>query len=234
LHAHAPMRRDILLAITINAVSCSSQPAAPSCNDVYGRGSTTLNTVFVSCRTVGSRLQCQAEASIQGLYVYCPRSEDVTLSAVWTAGDSAVVKLVAPGEFESVSVGDTFVHAIWERFDSDNWARTPISVFPGTSPMRTREIAGVVTAAGQTAPIAGAVVQILDGLVAGRTSTTGVPPPLLPGYLGPFERDGYRLMGVPPGRYRLRVTKDGYTPQEADATVTEVAGDRINFALSSR
>jgi hypothetical protein len=82
--------------------------------------------------------------------------------------------------------------------------------------------------------MAGAVVQILDGLVAGRTSTTGVPPPLLPGYLGPFETDGYRLLSVPPGRYRLRVTKDGYTPQEADATVTEVAGDRINFTLSPR
>jgi hypothetical protein len=201
---------------------------------MYGRGDTTLNTVIVNCSTVGSRLKCHAEASIKGLYVYCPRSEDVTLSAVWTAGDSAVVRLAGPGEFESVGVGDTAVHATWGTFDSDNWARTPVSVFAATPPIRTWEIAGVVTGAGQTVPMAGAVVQIVDGLVAGRTSTTGVPPPLLPGYLGPFNRNGYRLIGVPPGRYRLRVTKEGYTPQEADATVTEVGGSGIDFALSAQ
>jgi hypothetical protein len=228
------MRRSTLFtyAVLINMVSCSS-PAAPSCKDALGRGDTALDTVTIRCSTVGSRLQCQAVASILGLYVYCPRSEDVTASAVWTAGDSAIVRLVAPGEFEAAGVGDTFVQATSQNIGR---ASNPVSVFPGTPPLPTGEIAGLVSEAGKTpiVPIAGAVVQILDGLVAGRTATTGVPPPLLPGYLGPFDIQGYRLLGLPPGTYRLRVTKDGYTTQESNATLTGVGGPRVNFELSPR
>ena len=103
-----------------------------------------------------------------------------------------------------------------------------MSVFVGTPPLPTYEIAGGVYLKGQvSAPgspavaINGAVVQILDGLVAGRTAISGVPPALLPGYVGPFGGPGYyRLLGVPPGRYRLRITKDGYITQEQDVSVT--------------
>jgi hypothetical protein len=56
------------------------------------------------------------------------------------------------------------------------------------------------------------------------------PPPLgLPGYLGPFGGPGYyRLIGVPPGTYRLRCTKDGYATQESEVTLTG-AGSRVVY-----
>jgi hypothetical protein len=230
--------RDVLLALpaALMMINCSSGPAAPSCTDQSGRGETALNAVKVSCKAAGSRLQCQAIASIEGLYVYCPRTEDVTASAVWAAGDSAIARLVAPGQFEAAGVGDTTVHAAWQNLDSNAFGLTPVSVFPGTPPLPTHEIAGTVTDAsrGPGIAIAGATVEILDGIVAGRTATTGVPPPLLPGYLGPFDINGYRLLGVPPGTYHVRATKGGYVSQDAVATVTETGGPRISFALAPR
>jgi carboxypeptidase family protein len=212
-----------LIGAAMLVISCEGcGPTAPSCTDQFGRGATSFNGLDISCSVIGSALQCQAVATNKyDLYVYCPMQQDVTESAVWTTAGSSLIRMLAPGMFQAVGIGDSFVQASWQHLQS---VMQPVSVFAGTPPLPTHEISGSVYLKGQTAgsgAIRGAMVQILDGLVAGRTATSGVPPPLLPGFLGPFGGPGYyRLLGVPPGNYRLRVTKDGYVSQERDVTVT--------------
>jgi hypothetical protein len=218
-------------ALVIGCSACSF--TGPSCTDQYGRGSTSLSSLDISCSTIGSNLQCQAVASNKNeLYVYCPMQQDVTQSADWMVGDSSIAKNVGPGLFVAAGIGDTFVSATWRGLASNMRA---LSVFADTAPLPTYEIFGSVWQAGQTPTssyIDGAVIQILNGLVAGRTATTGVPPPLPPGYLGPFGGKGYfRLLGVPPGTYRVRITKDGYASQERDVTVVGPGSPVVDFQL---
>lgn len=103
----------------------------------------------------------------------------------------------------------------------------PVSVFPGTPPYWTSELSGQVFEAGKTSatgPIAGAVVEILNGPAAGRRATTGVQPTFVPpGYVRfpSIQPGGFRILGVPwatdtGSRIRLRVTKDGYLPLELE------------------
>jgi len=150
--------------------------------------------------------------------------QDITQSAEWVVADASVVRAVTPGVFAAVGNGHTFVHAIWRGLDSNDFAHTPLAVFPGTAPLRTYEIFGSVSQSGQTpsaSPINGAVIEVVDGLAAGQTATSGVPPPLLPGYFGPFGGPGYyRILGVPSGTYRLRISKAGYASQERTVTVS--------------
>ncbi len=226
-------RCGVLLIITAILGCLGCNPTASRCKDEYGRGETGFNLLTLECSTIGSRLQCRSVASIHGSYVYCPMSEDATSSAVWTAGDAGVLRSFAPGVFEAAGIGDTFVRATWRNIDS---AMRPVSVFTGTPPLTTGEIRGAVYPMGQmmaTAAINGAVVEILDGLVAGRSSITGVPPPLLAGWSPAAIAPGfYRLMGLPAGTYRLRVRKDGYVSQERDVTITgSGGGPLINFQL---
>jgi len=217
--------RDVLMLFGLLplVLSCGSSPAAP-CLDQNGRGDTRFNEIKLSCVTTASQLQCQAVADIAGLYVYCPMSEDVTQAADWTVGDGSVVRTLMPGVFAAVATGHTFVHATWHGLDSNDFGRNPVAVFPGTAPLPTYEVFGTVSQAGQTpsaSPISGAVIQVLDGLVAGQMATSGVPPALLPGYLGPFGGQGYyRILGVPPGTYHLRISKDGYASQDRTVTVS--------------
>ena len=84
-----------------------------------------------------------------------------------------------------------------------------------------------------TGGISAAVVTILDGFVAGRTAITGVQPTPRPGFIVqaailPYY---YRLLGIPPGGYTLRVTKDGYATQDQVVTVATDGGPVADFAL---
>ena len=227
--------RLVLIGVATLVVSCGActSSTAPSCTDQYGRGATTMNNLDISCSTIGSSLQCNAVVSNKNnLYVYCPMQQDVTPSANWVIADPTIVKMVTPGIFAATGIGDTFVRATWQRVES---SMRPVSVFTGTAPLPTYEIFGSVWQAGQTPTssyIDGAVIQVLNGLVTGRTATSGVPPPLPPGYLGPFGGKGYyRVLGVPPGAYRVRVTKDGYASQERDVTVTGPGSPVADFPL---
>ena len=106
----------------------------------------------------------------------------------------------------------------------------------GTAPLPTQEIFGTVYRRGETpfaGAIDGAIVEIVGGMLGGRSVTSGVPPPLLPGYLGPFGGAGYyRLLGVPNGTYLIRVSKAGYVDQER--TVTLPGPNSVDFPLDPR
>ena len=74
----------------------------------------------------------------------------------------------------------------------------------------------------------GASIQVLSGLVAGRTATSGTEPPFMPGFWGPAGRlpaGSYEIFGVPAGIYRLRVSKTGYLPQERDVGAVSLVGN---------
>ena len=221
----------LIVAATLSCIGCS--PDAPSCIDKYGRGAGGPSAVDISCQPIGPNLRCQAVATNRhDMYVYCPLDQDVTQSAEWMIADPSIVRSVEPGVFSAVGIGDTFVRAKWTYFTS--WMQ-PVSVFTGTPPLPTSEIHGTVSRAGQTPAtgfIDGAVIQILDGLIAGRMAISGTPPPLPPGYVGPLGGRGYyRLLGVPAGTYRLRITKDGYASQEREVTVNPPGGPSANFQL---
>jgi len=193
--------------------ACSSS-TSPSCTDQFGRGNTGLTEVVVYCSASSANLQCQAVQRSTGFYDYSPTQQDVTASVNWTSGDPAIVRSSGQGVFTAVGTGDTFVQAAY----GGQSPTRPVSVFPHMPPLPTYDISGSVFQAGSTSgssPIDSAVVQILDGLVAGRMATSSVPPPLLPGYSGPVGGRGfYRLLGVPPGTYHLQVTKSGYASQQ--------------------
>lgn len=227
----------VIAALVATGLSCGG-PSAPSCTDSLGRGAISFNELRISCNSTDSAMQCAATADNGAdLYVYCPMSQDVTQHATWSVGDPTIVTLVAPGRFEARVEGNTYVRAAWNPTADPvlTSVMRPVSVFAGTGPMPTMEIFGSVYQRGSTpatGAINGAVVQILDGLVTGRLATSGMPPPLLPGYFGPFGGPGYyRLLGVPAGSYHLRITREGYADQEVSVTVTTIGSPVVDFQL---
>jgi len=239
------MSRTYVLTLLLACVACNNNPITA---DPEGR--TGGVGLIINCAPSGADpLICTAQTSCS-LYP-CPElpnpspgaRNDVTALATWTSGDPSVVILTGPGRVHATGNGDTIVSAAWVPNPPPGSAPLvsfprSISVFPNTPPLPTFEIDGVVYQSGMTAMtggISGAVVTILDGLVAGRTAITGVPPTPRPGYppLAGILPYYYRFLGIPPGVYTLRVTKGGYASQSQVATVTADGGPIANFALGS-
>jgi hypothetical protein len=154
---------------------------------------------------------------------------EVTDIATWTSDDPAVVRAAGAGRFEAVAPGNTVVHARWDY----NAERT-VAVFAGTIPLLTSEIVGTVYdgPVPSTSAIDGALLEVLSGAIAGRRAVSGTTPALLPGFFGGTAAPGsYRILGVPPGVFRIRVSKDGYVPQERDVTATMLGFTGASFQL---
>ena len=186
--------------------------------------------LHITCATSGlSPLICTAE-EVCGGYGCAPGvGGDVTSRATWSVDHPDIVRVIAPGRFVSVSDGDTVVRALHATSGA---AVRAVSVINGSAPLPTFEIFGTIRDA--AGPIDGALITILEGPLEGRMVTSGVPPPLIPGYAGPFGGTGYyRILGVPPGTYRLRVTKQGYRTEERDVAVT-VGSPSADFTLQSQ
>ena len=191
----------------------------------------------IICEGLGANpLVCRAETYCVGPY-RCPEpgadGRDVTASAQWTCDDGSVARVAGPGRIEAVGLGDAVIRARLTNYVSE--AFQPMSVFAGPLPLPTHEISGTVWESGKTAAvgyISGAVIEVLDGAVAGRRATSGTPPPLLPGYFGLSSPPGlYRVLGVPPGRYSLRATADGYVSQTRIGEVSARGGPVVDFEL---
>lgn len=206
-------------AVGLAALLVACDAETPSGPTRYG-----VPLLAVSCSTAGvNPLLCANRISCGGPYPCAPEvpTTDLTGQAIWESGNPAVVRIIEPGVVGAVGVGDTLVRARWQHYD----AQRTVSVFAGTPPLPTNEIFGGVYEAGKTpatGAIVGATIEVIDGLLAGRSVTSGVPPPLLPGFFGPFGGPGYyRILGVPAGTYRLRVSMAGYVTQERDVTVAD-------------
>lgn len=198
---------------------------------------TRTGMIFVRVRCDGagaSPLVCRAETYC-GTY-RCPNpvadGADVTNAASWSVADD-VIRQVGPGRFEAVRPGDSVIRVAVPGAMTE--ARQTVSVFPGTAPLPTHEIFGSVRELGKTdltGGISGALIQVLDGLIAGRTATTGVPPELPPGFVGPFGGpNSYRILAVPPGTYRVRATARGYLTDERLVTVRADSSAAADFEL---
>jgi len=136
----------------------------------------------------------------------------VTQAATWSVDDPSVATIVAPGIVQSVGVGHTLIRVSWSY--TSYWR--PIAVFAGTAPLPTYEYEGMIYdgAAPPRTPLDGALVEILDGLVAGRNTMSGALPESFPGALLHAMPGHYAFFGVPEGTYRLRVSRSGYVTQE--------------------
>ena len=78
-------------------------------------------------------------------------------------------------------------------------------------------ITGVVTDSETKRPLEGAVVSVIGTQLQSATSETGA----------------YRLTGIPPGRYAVRVTLPGYRSAERSDVTIDAGGDRsLDFALA--
>ncbi len=214
-----------LLALT----HCGAEPTSP---DRHGFPVVTLICV---AGTASSTL-CRASVSCS-LYPCMPGTpEDVTAVATWTSDDQTIVKIAAPGRLDSVGVGDTVVRATWSAAGVGGGWRA-VSVFPGTAPLPTFEISGTIYdgSVSPRAPLNGATVEIVSGIAGGKRVVSGVEPPMPPGFtpiFGGVPAGMYRILAVPDGIARLRVTKDGFIPQEREVGGVTFAG--ANFELQRR
>jgi hypothetical protein len=121
---------------------------------------------------------------------------------------------------EAVAAGDPVIRASHPLAGDGSQS---ISVFPGTAPLPTYVLSGSVLDGSDPArpPLNGATMQILTGLVAGKTAVSGVAPPFMTGFWQPspnFPAGSLEIFGVPQGSYRLRVFRTGYLTQERDTT----------------
>lgn len=104
-----------------------------------------------------------------------------------------------------------------------------VSVYADGAIFRTLNISGSVYQAGppQTA-ITGALVEILDGRVAGRTALSGSCS---------GSGGSYCPYPIPPGTYRLRASTSGCVSQEREVVLTSVApspavaAGQVSFAM---
>jgi hypothetical protein len=232
--AHSPSFVRWAALLPVGALTLSLACGSPTSPDTR----TGYIALRVLCDGSGAApLRCLAETYCSGSH-RCPDPQadgrDVTLAADWSSANGSIARLVSPGTFDGVGPGNTVIYASMAGVSVQ--AAQTVAVFDGAAPLPTNEIFGSVWEAGRTiatGALNGAVVEVLNGHVAGRTASSGVPPPLLPGFFGPFGGPGYyRVLGVPPGTYTLRATAAGYVSQDRTVTVPARGSPSADFQMA--
>jgi hypothetical protein len=208
----------LTLVLAITGSGCGGTPTAP---DRHGSP-----VILIDCGTeTQSTLQCRARV-VCGLYP-CPDGTptEVTSTATWSIDDALVAKITGQGTIVSVAPGDTVVRAAAPTMSAGS---QPIAVFAAMMPLPTHQLVGYVYEGPSWATgteVDGARIEVVDGLIKGRTATSGLPPEPVPGWFTPSVAPGvFFIQGVPPGTIRLRVSHPGYVPAEHDATFTLLGG----------
>lgn len=219
--------RCVVLAVSLAATcsGCSETPTAPD----QRRGSPTI---VIRCDTATQfALECTAPV-VCSLYP-CPDGtpSDVTSTATWSVDDTSIARIAGQGKIVSVSPGYTVVRAVASFMSGSR----SIAVFTGTVPLPTQGLAGAVYEGPNRAigAINGATVEVIKGLIKGRTAISGLPPEPVAGWIAITPPAGiYIINGVPPGTIRLRVTKPEYVSREQDVTFTLTGGPpAVDFQL---
>lgn len=216
----------IVLSATLLAGCPDSDPTGP---DPIG-----VTSLAVVCPPAASApLRCTA--TIRCAAGPCPPTlaPDVTAEAVWVSEPAGIVTIPAPGQVVAAAPGDTVVRATWRGVTG----QATVSVFVGLPPQPTTELSGVIYQAGRTpatGPIDGARVEVVGGTLSGRAVTSGTAAPLPPGFSAvPVGSGSYRLAGIPPGTYHLRITRTGFVPQERDVVVP-AGGTTVNIEMAAQ
>jgi hypothetical protein len=181
----------LLMGGAVLLASCGS-PAKP---DPRCTGTTGL---WATCEPHGNGLQCSARE-----ITYCGPRADVTTSTTWSSADPDIATVTATGFVQSVSPGETLIHA--------NYRGVPtvvaVKVIPGHPPLPVFEIDAQVLAGpacSRTKPgVPGVLITVTGGLNAGASATTD-------------EHGTFALPDMVVGPITLRASKPGYQ----DVTVT--------------
>jgi len=212
-----------LLSAGVFVGGCGSGPTSPDTR-------TGPITVDISCTPGGARVTACTARVYCGLYgCVAGTPADATSTSTWTSDDPSVVRVVSAGVLEAVAPGNTIVRSSHPLAGEGSHA---IAVFPDGAPTPTFVLAGTVYDGSDPGrpPLNGASIQVLSGVIAGRTATSGTEPPFVPGFWGPdglIVAGSYEIFGVPSGSYRIRVSKPGYASQERDTNLTSLVRNDV-------
>jgi hypothetical protein len=200
--------RAALVGLSLLCLQCGGSPTSP---ERHGIPQVTIVCVVQS----NSLTQCHAPVGCSWYPCAAGTPDDITQVATWSVDDPAVARIVGPGLLQSVAPGHTLLRVSSSAYSS--YFR-PIAVFAGTAPLPTYEYEGSVFDGGSPprTPLNGALIEILNGLPAGRTTISGELPEFFPGATVVSAPGHYAFFGIPEGTYRVRVSKDGYATQEIE------------------
>ena len=189
--------------VVLSGASCNG-PTRP-CIDQEGRGNNTPVGINLTCRPVGSNLQCTAAPHYE-LYAYCPEPLPPLL---WTSSNTSVATVSPDGFVTALARGevDITAAATFGFLAPQTWS---VLVDPGQPPQVLYFLSGIIRENdGGDTRIPDAIVEILDGYNAGRASA-------------PSNQFGsYRINRVLTNvTFTVRASKPGYVP----STTTYLVG----------
>jgi hypothetical protein len=239
------MRRALIAsALVLSLAGCDETNVTGPDGNPDPLGRTGYIQINVDCDASGrSPLVCRATTACRGLYAFCPgfTPGDVTAAVEWFSDNPGVARVVERGTITAVAPGDTVIGVRSQTVAGQSLvgADSTISVFSDFAIFPTRDISGSVFQAGMLplqGAIRGAVVEMIDGRLVGRTATTGSPATPPPGFFtfGCTSDAQYCFHAVPPGTYRLRASAQGYLVEEREVTVTSAGSRIVDFQMRPR